>query len=71
MNEKSGLGGMKNLMKQFLYSESENTNTDRAKKVEIDSSGHKIITNKAGVGPEVKNRINDHYKSESVKREIK
>lgn len=71
MNEKSEYGGIKGLVKQFLYTETENTNTDRAKIVEIDSAGHKTIENKAGVGPEIKNRINDQYQSESVKRESK
>lgn len=71
MREDSKSGGMKDLVKQFLYTESENTNTDREKVVEIDPRGHRTITNKAGAGPEVKNKINNHYQSEGVGREFK
>lgn len=70
MKEKSSSGGIKNLVKQFLYTESENTNTDRAQVVEIDEDGNRKVINKAGAGPEVKSIINDDYKSEGIKKHL-
>ncbi|MEF9991707.1 MAG: hypothetical protein RRZ84_04935 [Romboutsia sp.] len=71
MKEQSSLGSMKDLVKQILYTESENTNTDRVEVAEIDEYGNKTFINKAGAGPEVKSRINDHYQSEGIRRKYK
>lgn len=71
MKENLFSGDAKDLVKQFLYTESENTNTDREEVIEIDKNGNKDITNKAGSGPDVKNRINNDYKSEAVKKDFK
>ena len=71
MKENPFPGNVKGFLKQLFYTESENTNTDREKVIEIDKNGNKDITNKAGSGPDVENRINDDYQSEAVKKDFK
>ena len=71
MKDNESVGGLKGLAKQFLYTESENTNTDRFEVIEYDKDGKKHIINKAGAGPEIKNKINNHYQSEGVKTKHK
>ncbi|RDY23339.1 hypothetical protein CHF27_008820 [Romboutsia maritimum] len=68
MKDNSSSGDTNNLVKQFLYSESENTNTDKSEVLEIDANGNKHLENKAGAGPNIRNKINDHYQSEGVNK---
>lgn len=60
MRKNSFLDGIKNLGKQLLYTEAENTNTDRETIVEVDSNGNKKYVTRAGAGPETHNNINDN-----------
>lgn len=57
MKDKSLMEELKDLGRQILYSEAENTNTDRETIVEIDSEGHKKCVTRAGAGPETHNRL--------------
>ncbi|MEG2788727.1 MAG: hypothetical protein RR942_13010 [Romboutsia sp.] len=62
MKDNSFLSGMKGLFKEMLYMESENTNTDKEKIVEIDKYGNKTTYYKAGAGPDKPNDINNILK---------
>ena len=62
MKNNSFLRGVKGFCKEMFYMESENTNTDREKIVEIDKYGNKTTYYKAGAGPDKPNDINDMFK---------
>ncbi|MEG1132669.1 MAG: hypothetical protein RSD77_10165 [Romboutsia sp.] len=62
MKDNSFLVGIKGLFKEMIYMESENTNTDREKIVEIDKYGNKTTYYRAGAGPDKPNYINDMFK---------
>lgn len=61
-NNNSFISSLKNIGKQLLYTESENTNTDREKIVEVNSQNQQRITNKAGAGPQTHNSVNNQFK---------
>lgn len=62
MKNNSFLSGVKGLFKEMLYMESENTNTDREKIVEVDKYGNKTTYYKAGAGPDKPNDMNSTLK---------
>ncbi|MDB8793066.1 hypothetical protein PN290_08170 [Romboutsia sp. 1001216sp1] len=55
----SFMDGLRNLGKQLLYTESENTNTDRENITEINSNGNKRCITRAGAGPKSHNRVDN------------
>ncbi|MBO3444931.1 MULTISPECIES: hypothetical protein [Clostridia] len=57
MEDKSLMEDLKDLGRQLLYSEAENTNTDTETIVEIDSNGNKRYVTRAGAGPETHNTL--------------
>ncbi|WP_195940031.1 hypothetical protein [Romboutsia sp. 1001713B170131_170501_G6] len=58
-NNDSFIDGLKNIGKQLLYTESENTNTDRENITEIDSSGNRRCITRVGAGPRTHNRVDN------------
>lgn len=62
MKDNSFLSDIKGLFKEMLYMESENTNTDREKIVEVDKYGNKTTYYKAGAGPDKPNDMNSMFK---------
>lgn len=62
MKNNSFLSGIKGLFKEMLYMESENTNIDREKIVEVDKYGNKTTYYKAAAGPDKSNDMNNTFK---------